>query len=234
MSIPLDRLTALNAHRNFKPSKTQESHYRENGSPEDILQYVRLPGKTYGEKFCEQIAREHFNLDHRQSSTHDHRKLSKTIEQKSARFGGNGAGWKWQHIEMSHPWDYLLVCGLNYLCFEFYISSRKNIEELIRKGVITGQGKKDANGTAIPQQAYWFEISNFDKLSRNDTTFNKSFTDYFTHLTDEESLIRYIQSTEETLTHIAEAGEHTAEAGELTAEAGDVANKTNSMSFTDM
>ena len=183
--MSLSQLEAMMTHANFRASRTQEEYYRENGSPESILQYVRLPGKTFGEKWCESLCKEHFNMDRRSDSSHDHTKLGKTIEQKSARYGGNGAEWKWQHIEMSHNWDYLLLTGLEFNGFRFYIASRDKVEELIGEGVITGQGKQDENGVAQPQQAYWFVVSNFIKKGKN-------FTDYFTVLTDEQSLIDYI------------------------------------------
>jgi len=185
MAVSLSHLESLTTHVNFRPSRTQEEYYRDNGSPESILQYVRLPGKTFGEKWCESICKEHFNMDQRSDSSHDHTKEGKTIEQKSSRFGGNGAEWKWQHIEMSHNWDYLLLTGLEFTGFRFYITGREKVEELIREVVITGQGKKDENGVAQPQQAYWFDQSNFRRK-------NKNFTDYFTELMDEQSLIDYI------------------------------------------
>ena len=185
MAISLNQLEAMTTHMNFRASRTQEEYYRENGSPESILQYARLAGKTYGEKWGESLCKEHFNMDRRSDSSHDHTKLGKTIEQKSSRYGGNGAEWKWQHIEMSHNWDYLLLTGLEFNGFRFYIASRDKVEELIGEGVITGQGKQDENGVAQPQQAYWFVVSNFIKKGKN-------FTDYFTVLTDEQSLIDYI------------------------------------------
>jgi hypothetical protein len=185
IAISISKLDTLKMHTSFRASRTQEEYYRENDSPESILQYVRLPGKTFGEKWCESICKEYFNMDRRSDSSHDHTKLGKTIEQKSARYGGNGAGWKWQHIEMCHNWDYLLLTGLEFNGFRFYIAGREKIEELIREGVITGQGKKDENGIAQPQQAYWFEKSNFKKKGKN-------FDDYFTELIDEQSLIDYI------------------------------------------
>ena len=107
-----------------------------------LLQYVRLQGKTFGEKWCEKLAREYFNLDPRKGSGHDHCKLNKTIEQKSSRYGSNGADWKWQHIEMKHHFDYLLLTGLDFNGFNFYITKRSLVEELINKNIITGQGKK--------------------------------------------------------------------------------------------
>lgn len=80
-----------------------------------------------------------------------------------------------------------MLTGLDFQEFKFYITNRQMVERLIQEGVITGQGKKDENGIANPQQAYWFEISNFKKKQKN-------FTDYFTELTDEQSLIDYIQA----------------------------------------
>lgn len=97
------------------------------------------------------------------------------------------SGAKNSHIEMKHPFDYLMLTGLDFQEFKFYITNRRMVERLIQEGVITGQGKKDKNGIANPQQAYWFEISNFAKQQ-------KKFTDYFTELTDEQSLIDYIQA----------------------------------------
>jgi hypothetical protein len=188
MTIPLETLINMETHLSFAPSRTQEEYYREHGSPESILQYVRLPGKTFGEKYSERLCKEYFNMDPRTDSSHDHTKLSKTIEQKSARFGGNGAGWKWQHIELKHNFDYLLLTGLDFHGFRFYIADRDNVEKLIEEGIITGQGKKDATGVAQPQQAYWFEISNFAKKG-------KSFYDYFRPLTSQQSLIDYIQTS---------------------------------------
>ena len=38
-------------------------------------------------------------------------------------------------------WDHLLLCGLDFRDIKFYIASRKS-ENLIKKGIITGQGKK--------------------------------------------------------------------------------------------
>ena len=187
VALTLETLSSLTSHQQFSQPKTQEDHYREQGSPEEILQYVRLPGKTFGEKWCERLCKEHFRMDPRTDSTHDHRKVGKTFEQKSARYGSNGAGWKWQHIEMSHHFDYLLLTGLEYSGFRFYITSRDNVSQLIQEGVITGQGKKDKHGIAQPQQAYWFEISNFARK-------HKVFTDYFTELTDEQSLLSFMDS----------------------------------------
>ena len=93
--------------------------------------------------------KEYFNLETRSDSGHDHVKNGNTLEQKSARWHGNGNDWKWQHIEMTHHWDYLLLCGLDFNNIKYYIASRKIVEDLIKNGIITGQGKKDENGVKL-------------------------------------------------------------------------------------
>lgn len=178
-------LLKLNCHKNFITPESQYDYYFKNNASPEILPYVSLQGKAFGEKYMEKIAKEYFNLENRNSSTHDHTKEGKTIEQKSARYHANGDDWKFQHIEMTHNWDHLLLCGLDFKEIKFYIASRKIIDNLIKDGIITGQGKK-IDGVAQPQQAYWFSRSDFIKHKKN-------FTDYFTPIKDESSLIKYLQ-----------------------------------------
>ena len=156
----IQRLKQLKYDQAFVASATQEDYYRSKGAPEEILKYVRLTGKRFGEKDMESIAREFFNLEKRVESGHDHTKNGKKIEQKSSRYGANGASFKWQHIEMKHQWDILLLCGLDFHSIKFWTVNRKNVESLIQQKYITGQGAKDASGNAQPQQAYWFSKSN--------------------------------------------------------------------------
>lgn len=179
-------LLKLKCHIEFKPPKSQLDYYIEKKASKEILYYVPIQGKTFGEKYMEKIAKEYFNLEERKDSGHDHMKLNKTIEQKSARFHANGDDWKWQHIEMSHEWDYLLLCGLDFKDIKFYIASRKIVSDLIKDGIITGQGKK-IDGVAKPQQAYWFSRSDFIKHK-------KTFTDYFTPIKNEHYLMKYLQN----------------------------------------
>lgn len=184
--LTADKLTTLQCFQSFKKPKSQYDYYKSNNASEAILKYVELQGKSFGEKYMEQIAKEYFNLDNRTSSTHDHTKFNKTIEQKSARYHANGGDWKWQHIEMSHQWDYLLLCGLDFNSIKFYIANRKIVEHLIDLRVIVGQGKK-INGIAAPQQAYWFSRSDFKKKQL-------TFTDYFQEINSEADLVNYLQT----------------------------------------
>ena len=183
--LNVERLKGLLNHKNFKIPKSQLDYYREGGADTEILKYVELPGKTFGEKYMESLTKEYFNLDKRVSSGHDHTKLNKRIEQKSARYHSNGDDWKWQHIEMKHEWDYLLLTGLDFNDIKFYIASREIIENLIQKGLIVGQGKKDENGVAQAQQAYWFSRTDFKKKQHN-------FEEYFKQIKNEEELVNYL------------------------------------------
>jgi len=185
--LDIEALLKLTKHQTFTQPKTQVDFYMKNNSSPEILKYVPLQGKTFGEKYMESIAKEFFNLENRTDSSHDHIKKSKTIEQKSARYHANGNDFKWQHIELKHSWDLLLLTGLEFNSIIFYITTRDNIELLIKEGIITGQGKKDKNGVAKPQQAYWFSRSDFKKKS-------KSITDYFKIISCEKDLINYIET----------------------------------------
>lgn len=190
--VTIDKLISLKCHQTFKLPKTQIDFYKENNAHIEILKYVELTGKSFGEKYMEALASEYFNLCKRESSEsksgsgsgHDHTKNSKRIEQKSARYHACGGDWKWQHIEMKHAWDYLLLCGLDFQDIKYYIASRTVVEKLINEGVIVGQGKK-VDGVAQPQQAYWFSRSDFKKH-------NKLFSDYFVMVRDESELIQYL------------------------------------------
>ena len=132
-SLSVIQLMKLEFHSKIKKEKqkSQLDFYKENNASKEILYYVDVPGKSFGEKYMENIAREYFKLNKKNDTTHDHVKLSKTIEQKSARYHANGGDWKWQHIELKHHFDYLLLCGLDFHNIRFFITSRKSIEKLV-------------------------------------------------------------------------------------------------------
>ena len=181
--ITMEEIKKMKFYQGWEDPRSQYDQYRENGSPPFILKLAKLEGKCFGARM-EKLARERFNFDKPTDSSHDHKKNGKTFEQKSGRWYKCGGDWKWQHIEMKHEWEYLLLLGVDYLDFKFYIASRDIVEQLIKEGIITGQGKK-INGKAQAQQAYWFRRSDFKKK-------NKNITDYFTTINNEEDLIDYI------------------------------------------
>jgi hypothetical protein len=182
-------LKNLSSHINFNTPRSQFDYYSKHNASPEILRYVNLQGKAFGEMAMENIAREFFHLEKPPTSTksYDHTKNSYKIEQKSARYHANGTDWKWQHIEMKHNWDALMVTGLDFNCIKYYIAKRSIIEKLIEDNIIIGQGAKNSEGIAQPQQAYWFSRSDFRKK-------NVNFTDYFTEIKSERDLINYLNS----------------------------------------
>ena len=173
-------LLGLRTHRVYVKPRSQVDHYLENKTDPELMKYVELSNGAFGSRM-ESLVQDWFGWDSRTDSGHDHRMNGKTIEQKSSRFTAKGGEWMWQHIELKHPWDYLLICGLNFNSINFYICSRDKIEELVRLGVITGQGKKDGEGVSSAQQAYWFSQSNFQKRGIQ-------FSEYFKEITSPSDL----------------------------------------------
>ena len=55
-------LLNLKCHNEFKPPRSQLDYYMENNASKHILSYVSLQGKTFGEKYMEQIAKEYPEL----------------------------------------------------------------------------------------------------------------------------------------------------------------------------
>ena len=188
LGVTASNLSKLKVFKDFKRPKTQFDYYNENNASPEILKFVDIQGKTFGEKYMEKVAREFFDLDKRISSGHDHILNGSTIEQKSARYHANGDDWKWQHIEIKHEWNFLLLTGLDFNSINFYIASRKTVEDLIQLNIISGQGKKNSKGIAEAQQAYWFSRSDFKKK-------NLIFTDYFLPMYSKSDIESFIAQT---------------------------------------
>ena len=185
MGLTHEKIYDLHSWKERKVTKTQEDLYKEHDSPHLILDLARLGGPAFG-SLMEKIAKEYFNLKPRIDSSHDHIKFGLKIEQKSARYCANGKKGKWQHIEMRHEWDVLIVSFLDFKEIKSYGASRKTIEYLIETGIISGQGKKK-DGKGVPQQGYWFTEYDFSKKS-------KKFLDYFTEFKNERAINRYFKN----------------------------------------
>lgn len=160
---------------NFTKPISQEDFYNKNGGPEEILKYVRLQGKTYGVAM-EQIAKEHFNMDVRTSTRHDHKKNGEKLEQKSARWHADGNDFKWQHVRVDHDWDYLLLCGLEFDKVLFWIAPKDVVKNIIEMGI----------GSDQSGQGWWFSRSDFTKTGQN-------FTDYFAPIYDDIDLLENLK-----------------------------------------
>ena len=179
--ICLKKLKKLKCLKKIKFPKTQKQYYQENRADPLLVNIAGMNGKSYG-ALMEKICREKFNLKKSKVSDYDHvfKFMNKNlkIEQKSARYSVNKLNWRWQHIEMKHHWDILLCLGLDFDCIKTYVITRNDVEKLIKKKIIKGQGK---NGS--PNQGYWFTKLEIEKK----IDFNK----YFTNITNKKQLLEF-------------------------------------------
>lgn len=193
--LDINALRNLEEFKNYKKKKNQYDHYVSKGAKEEILRYVSIEGKGFGAEM-EKLAREWLCMDNREKkkskknvtkkkedtdTTYDHLKNGEKIEQKSTRYGSGGSPGKWQHINIDHEWNYLLLAFLDYNDIKYHIAPKAKILELIKKKVIKGQGTDGE-----PDQGYWFDMSDFKK---NDV----KFEDYFTEIKNSKSLEIYLQ-----------------------------------------
>jgi len=162
--VDTDRINCLNTIFNLNLPKSQYERYKEHGASPVILTFIGMESRSFG-TFMERVAREIFCLQKGKLSSYDHQRHGFRIEQKSSRYWTDNK-WKFQHIEIKHEWDCLLLCGVDYNQLCYYITSRQTIDELINKNIITGQGRKNNYGISQPQQAYWFSISDFKKKKK--------------------------------------------------------------------
>ncbi len=134
-----------------KASKeTQRERYRRlNASPE-ILRIIDIGGGPAMGTTLESYARYYFSpsLKERSSTGHDHTVNDKKLEQKSSGLWDKTEdSFKWQHIEVDHNWNGLLLAGILPQKIVFWGLTRKNFLELVEAGKVTNQGNKEKNSS---------------------------------------------------------------------------------------
>jgi hypothetical protein len=126
----------------IKDKLTQIKYYKNNNSPEEVLQLVDLESKPFGSE-CENIISEIFELGPRTSSQNDATRNGAKIEIKSARFWAGCDNCKWQHLEPEHDYDYALFVLLDFVGFKVWIIKKtKLMGEMRDKKIVTFQGKQ--------------------------------------------------------------------------------------------
>jgi len=143
-----------------KPSQTER--YEKHGTPEAILRFIRIGGGPKMGITLEKFAREEFSClqkrDKGKNTGYDHKISLETkeiyLEQKSSGHWGEN-DYKWQHIEENHPWDILLLCGIDYHEINFWVMNRSVFNKLIEEKKITNQG----NNTGESSEGRWFNYS---------------------------------------------------------------------------
>lgn len=146
-----------------KKKKRQIDYYLLNNSPEFILKFIRLGGGPRLGVLCEEFARFSFKnlLKRNKGKTetgYDHilkiEDKELFVEQKSSGLW-NGTDYKWQHIEIKHKWDILLLCGIGFQNINFWLLTREIFDKLLRENKITPQGNKEGNSL----EGFWMNYS---------------------------------------------------------------------------
>jgi hypothetical protein len=168
MSQVIQEETGLNicqrfwASRSGKETLTQLQRYEKNGSPEEIKDFIRIGGGSRMGITLEEFGRFQFpSLEKRRegkNTGHDHvLRIGDTdifVEQKSSGHWGND-DYKWQHVEINHNWNFLLLCGIDYHKVIFWGMDRETFNRLIAEKKITNQGKS----TGESSEGMWMRYS---------------------------------------------------------------------------
>lgn len=145
-----------------KKKPTQLERYIAKKSPVYITKFIAIGGGPAMGTTLEEFARFRFtNLTKRKKGKdetgYDH--IIKTItdihvEQKSSGHWGED-DFKWQHVELAHKWNMLLLCGIRYTQIHFWGMSRETFQGLIETEKITNQGNKAGESS----EGMWFNYS---------------------------------------------------------------------------
>jgi len=147
-----------------KEKPTQLQRYEMKNAPGGIKKFIAIGGGPKMGSTLEQYARFTFKPLQKRSkgkdeTGYDHQiKLEEKnilIEQKSSGHWGDD-DYKWQHVEINHKWDMLLLCGIDYTSVRFWGMDRKTFSRLISEKKITNQGNK----TGESSEGMWFNYSN--------------------------------------------------------------------------
>jgi hypothetical protein len=137
------------AFRNIANKPSQLDNYRASGSPPEILKLVGMHSKGFG-SVMEKIVCETLTLGPRTSTQNDGTFRGKKIEIKCARFWGETADARWQHLEPEHDYDIALLVLLDYHEIRVGAIQKSHLMgELREKNIVSHQGK----------QGWWTKMS---------------------------------------------------------------------------
>ena len=147
-----------------KKPPTQLERYIAKESPAHIIRFIAMGGGPRMGTTLEEFARFRFkNLAKRhagkEETGYDHVTKAPAdvyIEQKSSGYWKNkGDDFKWQHVEVDHKWNMLLLCGIGYTDCHFWGMNRATFLRLIDEKKITNQGNKAGDSS----EGMWFWYS---------------------------------------------------------------------------
>ena len=161
-----------------KPSQLER--YKIKNSPHYILKFISIGGGAKMGTTLEDFARFKFpslkkrdpgnNTGYDQKITLPSKEIY--VEQKSSGHWGE-KDYTWQHVEVKHKWDILLLCGIDYLEISFWVMNRVVFNKLSEEKKITNQGNKTGEST----EGMWFKYTDVvDSLIQIKT--NEELLDY--------------------------------------------------------
>ena len=145
---------------------TQHERYEAHGSPAYIKKFIAMGGGPRMGSTLEQYARFNFPLLRKRNKGKGETGYDQIIpfpanlvrdiylEQKSSGHWGED-DYKWQHVEIKHKWDGLLLVGIDYTDIRIWVMDRATFNRLIAAKKITNQGNK----TADSSEGMWFNYS---------------------------------------------------------------------------
>jgi hypothetical protein len=168
----------------LRKSVSQKERYEKAGATPGVMTFINLCGGAKLGTKCERFARYRFPiLQKRKSgkgqSGHDHLAVlsdgtQKLGEQKSGGLYPDG-NFMWDHIEPKHPWDFLLLCGVEYHNIKFWAVSKPDVLKMMEDGKITKHGNKAEDS----YEGWWCWYS--------------KIKDNLTEITSNEDLVRFLE-----------------------------------------
>jgi hypothetical protein len=169
-----------------KANLTQLQRYEQNGSPEYVRRFIALGGGPRMGTTLEEFARFKFKILKTRGGgvntglDHMYTVNDKTVyvEQKSSGYWRNNKkdDFKWQHIEVKHKWNMLLLCGIEYQDIKFWAMNRKTFDTLVSENKITNQGNKKKDSSE--GMWVWYSVAK----------------DYLTPIESDEDLQKFAES----------------------------------------
>lgn len=162
-AITAHRLAVLLEQDSKIAGETQLQRYERLGAPKPILDIIRRGGGPAMGAQCERLFRMEWpSLIPRESKKktgtlntgYDHRSQCviseawKLLEQKTSGLWSDETNdYHWQHIELDHPWNGLLLVGIGIDAVHAWGMSRADFEACVADGRATNQGNKEKNSS---------------------------------------------------------------------------------------
>jgi hypothetical protein len=142
-----------------KKTENQRQRYQRLQAKPEIMRIIEMGGGNAMGTAMERYARFHFSALYKRaekskdtnSTGHDQRitvsGVEKKLEQKSSGLWGDGDTFRWQHLEVKHKWDGLLLVGIYPDRIVFWGMTRAAFMKCVEDGTVTNQGNQQKDST---------------------------------------------------------------------------------------